>query len=107
MKAPGDPAPYVTRNKCQKHSAQRGPAEDHARGSRRRAITPSLGVKPRRNNSVIAEEWGAWCAARGLAPQAQAKIEKELQSRLDESLARAIQEQEGGGAAAAVPDDVC
>lgn len=50
---------------------------------------------------------GAWCAARGLRPEAQAKIEKELQSRLDESLARAIQEQEGGGAAAAVPDDVC
>ena len=51
---------------------------------------------------------GAWCAARGLAPQAQAKIEKELQSRLDESLARAIQEQEGGGAAAArPPDDIC
>ena len=54
---------------------------------------------------------GCWAclfgAARGLAPQAQAKIEKELQSRLDESLARAIQEQEGGGAAAEVPDDVC
>ncbi len=41
------------------------------------------------------------------AVRSQAKIEKELQSRLDESLARAIQEQEGGGAAAAVPDDVC
>ena len=46
--------------------------------------------------------------ARGLRPEAQAKIEKELQSRLDESLARAIQEQEGGGAAAAgPPDDIC
>ena len=58
---------------------------------------------------VLRDEARVWCgAARGLAPQAQAKIEKELQSRLDESLARAIQEQEGGGAAAAgPPDDIC
>ena len=55
-----------------------------------------------------AEKVGAWCAARVPSEaEAQAKIEKELQSRLDESLARAIQEQEGGGAAAAVPEDVC
>ena len=96
MKAPGDPAPYVLGINAKNTARSPGrlrTTKGAAGLSRRRAITPSLGVK--------------WCAARGLAPQAQAKIEKELQSRLDESLARAIQEQEGGGAAAAVPDDVC
>ena len=60
----------------------------------------SAGARRRR---VRAPAGSGGCARRG----ATAKIEKELQSRLDESLARAIQEQEGGGAAAAVPDDVC
>ena len=63
-------------------------------------------------SSVVAN----WCQQRGLAPAAKQKVEKELQSRLDQALAVAMMEAEGGGIAAqaapppvapAPPEGIC
>lgn len=71
-----------------------------------------LGTRGRQVISVsladdLPREVAAWCSLHGLPSAAQAKIEKELQSRLDAALAHAYAEAEAAAPSTAAATDVC